>query len=130
MRLSPLQSFKSPATRWLSAQLLDPNDPRNAALLELLRAREAALSLSGPGGDLFRLDVLQVRRGWAPVVLHMPAVHLHRLLHHSTAEQPWESPLWRCRTWLCTLTARQTSGLCSSGAAGRPAAIAILTRRA
>lgn len=29
------------ATKWLEHQLLDPNDPRNASLLELLRARKA-----------------------------------------------------------------------------------------
>ncbi|KAF6253870.1 hypothetical protein COO60DRAFT_1642856 [Scenedesmus sp. NREL 46B-D3] len=47
--------------KWLSQELLDPNDPRNAALLELLRTRSAAASsgAAGPGGapDLFRLDL-------------------------------------------------------------------------
>ncbi len=47
------------ASKWLAQELLDPNDPRNAALLELLRAREAAAHSSGMGAagthsDLFR----------------------------------------------------------------------------
>jgi hypothetical protein len=52
-----LQGHRSAAAKWLSQELLDPNDPRNAALLELLRTRSAAAnSGAGPGGvpDLFR----------------------------------------------------------------------------
>lgn len=30
------------ASKWLSKHRIDPNDPRNALLLELLKAREAA----------------------------------------------------------------------------------------
>lgn len=36
----PVQA--SAASKWLSKHRIDPNDPRNALLLELLRAREAA----------------------------------------------------------------------------------------
>lgn len=32
----------SASSKWLSKHRIDPNDPRNALLLELLRAREAA----------------------------------------------------------------------------------------
>ncbi|KAF6253850.1 hypothetical protein COO60DRAFT_1463007 [Scenedesmus sp. NREL 46B-D3] len=55
------KGHRSAAAKWLSQELLDPNDPRNAALLELLRTRSAAASsgAAGPGGapDLFRLDL-------------------------------------------------------------------------
>eukprot|EP00198_Chlamydomonas_reinhardtii_P008597 XP_001697934.1 predicted protein [Chlamydomonas reinhardtii] len=40
--------------RWLADNVIDPNDPRNAPLLELLKTHEAA---SGALGDLFRLDI-------------------------------------------------------------------------
>ncbi len=36
LRLSALQVM-----RWLNANLIDPRDPRNAALVELLKAQEA-----------------------------------------------------------------------------------------
>ncbi|KAI8465651.1 MAG: hypothetical protein J3K34DRAFT_487137 [Monoraphidium minutum] len=54
------KASRAHAAKWLRRQPLDPNDPRNAALLELLRARDAGGS--GGGGqapsDLFRLGVL------------------------------------------------------------------------
>eukprot|EP00775_Hariotina_reticulata_P004277 gene4277-4531_t len=51
------------AGKWLSHQLIDPNDPKNALLLELLHAREAAaqnnaVASTGRAGDLFRLDMM------------------------------------------------------------------------
>jgi hypothetical protein len=45
-----------PGYSWLTSALLDPNDPRNAPLLELLKARDAAGEGGGAPGlsDLFR----------------------------------------------------------------------------
>ncbi|GLC45458.1 hypothetical protein PLESTM_001738000 [Pleodorina starrii] len=40
--------------RWLADHVIDPNDPRNAPLLELLKTHEANASALG---DLFRLDI-------------------------------------------------------------------------
>ncbi|EFJ49224.1 hypothetical protein VOLCADRAFT_90164 [Volvox carteri f. nagariensis] len=40
--------------RWLNEHVIDPNDPRNAPLLELLKTHEANASALG---DLFRLDI-------------------------------------------------------------------------
>ncbi|KAG2484062.1 hypothetical protein HYH03_017082 [Edaphochlamys debaryana] len=40
--------------RWLAEHVIDPNDPRNAPLLELLKTQEAAASALG---ELFRLDI-------------------------------------------------------------------------
>lgn len=36
-----LQASRQQVLRWLSQNTLDPNDPRNAPLLELMRAHEA-----------------------------------------------------------------------------------------
>ncbi len=41
------QASRAQAAKWLSHQAVDPNDPRNAALIELLRAQEAAAGASG-----------------------------------------------------------------------------------
>lgn len=44
--------------------MIDPNDPRNAPLLELLKTHEAAASALG---DLFRLDIfpdVAMQVGW------------------------------------------------------------------
>lgn len=42
--------------------LLDPNDPRNAAMMELMKARQADSSLAVAAEEgLFRIDLLQVR---------------------------------------------------------------------
>jgi hypothetical protein len=64
-----MQGHRSAAAKWLSQELLDPNDPRNAALLELLRTRSAAAnSGAGPGGmpDLFRCGtVAAAQAGYA-----------------------------------------------------------------
>lgn len=52
-----LQSHGRMASKWLAQQMLDPNDPRNAMLLELLRAREAAAhsgSMAAGASDIFR----------------------------------------------------------------------------
>ncbi|GFR45894.1 hypothetical protein Agub_g7350 [Astrephomene gubernaculifera] len=40
--------------RWLSEHVIDPNDPRNAPLLELLKTQEAH---AGALGEVFRLDI-------------------------------------------------------------------------
>ncbi|KAJ9514810.1 hypothetical protein QJQ45_028482, partial [Haematococcus lacustris] len=52
------QAIPQPASRqqvlkWISQNTIDPNDPANAPLLELMRAHEAS---SGGLGDVFRLD--------------------------------------------------------------------------
>jgi hypothetical protein len=41
------QASRARAAEWLRRQVVDPNDPRNAELLELLRAREAAAGAAG-----------------------------------------------------------------------------------
>lgn len=53
-RANRLQANRQQLLKWLNQNVLDPNDPRNAPLLELMRAHEAT---SGGMGDLFRLDV-------------------------------------------------------------------------
>ena len=42
--------------RWLAEHLIDPNDPRNAALMELLKAQEAQ-SVAAMVGDIISLLV-------------------------------------------------------------------------
>lgn len=49
-----LQANRQQILKWLNTHSIDPNDPRNAPLLELMRANEAT---SGGMSDLFRLDV-------------------------------------------------------------------------
>lgn len=49
--LLQLHHHASAAAHWLSKAQIDPNDPRNAALLELLKAREAAAHGGGRGAD-------------------------------------------------------------------------------
>lgn len=56
-----MQSRSRAASKWLAQHLLDPNDPRNAVLLELLRAREAAAHSSvaaaaAGASDVFRYE--------------------------------------------------------------------------
>lgn len=51
---SPKQANRVQIMRWLAEHIIDPNDPRNAPLLELLKTHEAS---SGLLGDLFRLDI-------------------------------------------------------------------------
>lgn len=58
-----LQQHGHMASKWLCQLMLDPNDPRNAMLLELVKAREAAeysrgMAAAGPC-DIFRCDALQ-----------------------------------------------------------------------
>lgn len=48
------QANRAQIMKWLSANVIDPNDPRNAPLLELLKTHEANTGLLG---ELFRLDI-------------------------------------------------------------------------
>ena len=48
------QANRMQIMKWLAANVIDPNDPRNAPLLELLKTHEAN---TGALGDLFRLDI-------------------------------------------------------------------------
>lgn len=56
------------ASKWLSKHRIDPNDPRNAMLLELLRVREAAAHTGQAAGlaGIFRcaIDFGQHYRQW------------------------------------------------------------------
>eukprot|EP00879_Flechtneria_rotunda_P017698 GHRR01018550.1.p1 GENE.GHRR01018550.1~~GHRR01018550.1.p1 ORF type:complete len:809 (+),score=288.09 GHRR01018550.1:245-2428(+) len=78
--------------KWLAGQLVDPNDPRNAMVLELLRAREAAAhgSSMGHGGctvpGLFRLDL------WGELLLGVDRVANQRA---SFIKQRWQAGPYR-----------------------------------
>lgn len=50
-----MQANRAQIVKWLSQHVIDPNDPRNAALVELLKTHEAGAA--GLLGDLFRLDI-------------------------------------------------------------------------
>ncbi|GAX76484.1 hypothetical protein CEUSTIGMA_g3929.t1 [Chlamydomonas eustigma] len=67
-RVGVSKATRAQLLSWLNSNKIDPNDPRNAALMELLKAQEAQNGTSL--GGLFRLDV-------------PPAVSLSELRMHS-----------------------------------------------
>jgi hypothetical protein len=69
----------SAASKWLSKQRIDPNDLRNALLLELLRAREAAAHSGQAVGasGIFRYTAVSL----LPGVVHHSSAHETKSVH-------------------------------------------------